>query len=97
MSSKYFLYYIFLNSNCTLIFRRSSLYPNSDMAELTPSTMDVLINRDKGLAKMADNVNLRVSNLYENRLFKVANIISVDFIRGSRIVELALKFNDKKH
>ncbi|KAL5280728.1 hypothetical protein ACFFRR_004630 [Megaselia abdita] len=76
--------------------QRSSIFPNSDMAELTPSAWDVLTNPHGGLSQMADDVNLRLSNLYENELLREANIISVDFIRGTRIVELAVKANEKR-
>lgn len=69
---------------------------NSDMAELTPSAWDVLTNPNSGLSHMADNVNLRVSDLYENELYKEANIIAVDFIRGARIVEIAMKINGRR-
>lgn len=66
------------------------------MAELTPSAWDVLTNHHGGLSQMADNVNLRLSNLYEMELLNEANIISVDFIRGTRVVELAMQANNKK-
>lgn len=79
----------------TFNFRRSSIFPNSDMAELTPSAWDVLMNPQGGLSQMADNVNLPLSDLYEKELLDKANIISVDFIRGTRIVELALQRNNE--
>lgn len=66
------------------------------MAELTPSTWDVLTKPQGGLGKMADSVNLRASDLYEKELLKEVNIVAVDFIRGSRIVELAMQANRKR-
>lgn len=66
------------------------------MAELTPTAWDLIINPHGGLSEMADNVNLRVSELYEKELANEANIISVDFIRGTRIVEFAVKINSQK-
>lgn len=72
------------------------MFLNSDMAELTPSAWDVLTNPNSGLSHMADNVNLRVSSLYENELYKEANIIALDFIRGTRILEIAMQMNGKR-
>lgn len=63
------------------------------MAELTPNELDVLLDRLGGLRKMADDVNLNACDLYENELYFKANIIAVDFIKGSRITEMAVFLN----
>lgn len=66
------------------------------MAELTPKTWDVIVNKYGGLRKMADRVNWRVSQLYMNELGNNANIVAVDFYRGTTIVEIALDYNRRK-
>lgn len=63
------------------------------MAELTANEMDVVLDRLGGLRKMADNVNLKVSNLYADELHTTANIIAVDFVQGTWITEMAVYFN----
>ncbi|KAH8353504.1 hypothetical protein KR084_011412 [Drosophila pseudotakahashii] len=75
---------------------RFSSRPVSDMAELTPETWDVILDKPGGLRKMADNVNWRVSQLYRNELGTNANIVSVDFIRGTTIVETAIEYNTRR-
>ncbi|KAL5279224.1 hypothetical protein ACFFRR_003691 [Megaselia abdita] len=72
---------------------RLSDYPVADMAELTPTELDVVLDRLGGLRKMADDVNLNLCDLYENELYPYANIISVDFIKGTRITEMAVFLN----
>lgn len=66
------------------------------MAELTPKTWDVIVNKYGGLRKMADRVNWRVSQLYANELGANANIVAVDFYRGTTLMEKALEYNKRK-
>lgn len=66
------------------------------MAELTPKAWDVIVNKYGGLRKMADKVNWRVSQLYGNDLGPNANIVAVDFYRGTTIVETAIDLNRRK-
>ncbi|KAI8125119.1 PI-PLC X domain-containing protein 1 [Lucilia cuprina] len=75
---------------------RLSSRPVADMAELTPKTWDVIVNKYGGLRKMADRINWRVSQLYMNELGDNANIVAVDFYRGTTIVETALDYNRRK-
>ncbi|XP_055387327.1 PI-PLC X domain-containing protein 1 [Condylostylus longicornis] len=75
---------------------RLSSRPVSDMAELTPEAWGVITDKYGGLRKMADQVNWRVSRLYREDLGQTANIVSVDFYRGTTIVDLAIYFNYKK-
>ncbi|KAM7351763.1 phosphatidylinositol-specific phospholipase C X domain containing isoform 2-T4 [Cochliomyia hominivorax] len=75
---------------------RLSSRPVADMAELTPKTWDVIVNKYGGLRKMADRINWRVSQLYMNELGNNANIVAVDFYRGTTIVEIALEYNRRK-
>lgn len=66
------------------------------MAELTPDAWGVITDKYGGLRKMADDINWRVSDLYRNDLSPTTNIVSVDFMRGTNIVELAINWNRKK-
>ncbi|XP_019895059.2 uncharacterized protein LOC101887881 isoform X1 [Musca domestica] len=75
---------------------RLSSRPLADMAELTPKAWDVIVNKFGGLRKMADKVNWRVSQLYANDLGANANIVAVDFYRGTTIVETAMDWNRRK-
>lgn len=81
--------FYFLNS-------RLSSRPVADMAELTPKTWDVIVNKYGGLRKMADHVNWRISQLYMNELGVNANIVAIDFYRGTNLVDTALEYNRKK-
>lgn len=63
------------------------------MAELTPETWDVILDKHGGLRKMADNVNWRISLLYRDELGLHANIVAADFIRGTTLVETAVDVN----
>ncbi|XP_073826090.1 phosphatidylinositol-specific phospholipase C X domain containing isoform X1 [Musca autumnalis] len=75
---------------------RLSSRPLADMAELTPKAWDVIVNKLGGLRKMADKVNWRISQLYANDLGANANIVAVDFYRGTTIVETAMDWNRRK-
>lgn len=75
---------------------RLSSRPVADMAELTPKTWDVIVNKYGGLRKMADRVNWRMSQLYANELGTNANIVAVDFYRGTTLMEMALEYNKRK-
>ncbi|XP_017032995.1 PI-PLC X domain-containing protein 1 [Drosophila kikkawai] len=70
--------------------------PIADMAELTPETWDVILDKHGGLRKMSDNVNWRISLLYRDELGTHANIVAADFIRGTTLVETAMDFNLRK-
>lgn len=66
------------------------------MAELTPDTWGVLTDQYGGLRLLADRVNRFVSKWYENELGVNANIVAVDFYRGTTIVETAISWNLKR-
>lgn len=66
------------------------------MAELTPETWDVILDKHGGLRKMADNINWRISNLYRDELGVNANIVAADFIRGTTLVDTAIQYNRRK-
>ncbi|CRL07974.1 CLUMA_CG020986, isoform A [Clunio marinus] len=70
--------------------------PFAEMAELTPEAVDVLTNRYGGLRSMADLVNWHVSKLYNGNFGAGANVVAVDFYRSTNIVDIAIKWNQKK-
>ncbi|XP_075152544.1 PI-PLC X domain-containing protein 1-like isoform X2 [Haematobia irritans] len=86
----------FLRANSDNDVSRLSSRPVAHMAELTPKAWDVIVNKYGGLRKMADRINWRVSQLYANDLATNANIVAVDFYRGTTIVETALDWNRRK-
>ncbi|XP_066589301.1 PI-PLC X domain-containing protein 1-like [Prorops nasuta] len=71
--------------------------PRSAMAELTPNTWDVILNRLGGLRQMADRVNANVTYWYNTKWQATANIVAVDFVRSSGIIETAIEWNDKRN
>lgn len=71
--------------------------PRSAMAELTPNTWDVILNRLGGLRRMADRVNANVTSWYATKWQRTANIVAVDFVRGSGIVETSIEWNDRRN
>lgn len=81
-------------ANLTREFQTSR--PFAEMAELTPEAVDVLTNRYGGLRSMADQVNHRVTKLYDGNFGSGANIVAVDFYRATNLVDSAIKWNKKK-
>ncbi|XP_044581905.1 PI-PLC X domain-containing protein 1-like [Cotesia glomerata] len=70
--------------------------PRAAMAQLTPTTLDVIFNRLGGLRKMAENVDINITEWYSDEWQHTANIVAVDFIKATGIVETAIKWNDKR-
>ncbi|XP_065086822.1 PI-PLC X domain-containing protein 1 [Ochlerotatus camptorhynchus] len=70
--------------------------PVADMAELTPDPWGIITDRYGGLRKMADSVNRSVTKWYFEELGPTANIVAVDFIRGTSIVDAAIYWNQKR-
>lgn len=66
------------------------------MAELTPNTWDVITDRFGGLRLMADQANRHISRWYIEEWGLMTNIVAVDFIRGTNLMETALYWNRKK-
>lgn len=66
------------------------------MAELTPTTWDVLTDKYDGLRRIADSSNRHISKWYADDWFMSANVVAVDFYRGTTIMETALYSNRKK-
>ncbi|KAK2588362.1 hypothetical protein KPH14_004376 [Odynerus spinipes] len=88
--------YRHLNSIETSKFRAYRLTPRSAMAELTPNTWDVILNRLGGLRQMANRVNTNVTTWYATEWQLTANIVAVDFVRSSGIIETAIEWNDRR-
>ena len=64
------------------------------MAELTPSTLDVILDRLKGLRVMAETVNHNVTDWFREANWQPkTNVVSVDFIRNTGIVRAAIEYN----
>ncbi|XP_058837376.1 PI-PLC X domain-containing protein 1 [Topomyia yanbarensis] len=70
--------------------------PVTDMAELTPDPWGVITDRYGGLRKMADSVNRFVTKWYFEELGPAANIVAVDFVRGTSIIDAAIYWNLKR-
>lgn len=66
------------------------------MAQLTPSTFDVIFDRLGGLRKMAESVDINVTEWYSEEWQRTANVVAVDFIKATGIVEIAIKENEKR-
>lgn len=73
-----------------------SMTPVSDMAQMTPTTNGVILDKYKGLRKMADSSNPLVSEWYRHDLGLKANIVSLEFLRGTTVIKDGLKWNDDR-
>lgn len=72
---------------------RFSPRPVTDMAELTPEPWGVISDRYGGLRKMADDTNKKISEWYFKDFGPTANIVAVDFFKGTTIVQTAIYWN----
>ncbi|XP_035228828.1 PI-PLC X domain-containing protein 1-like [Stegodyphus dumicola] len=75
-------------------FRHRGLW--SAMAELTPTTAGVLIDKYGGLRNLAQEVNSHVTKWFRERWWKCANIVSTDYFLGNNIIDVAIEANAKK-
>lgn len=66
------------------------------MAEITPTAWDVISDRYGGLRKVADEWNRNVSKWYSDVWGMSANIVALDFYRGTNLMESAIYWNSKK-
>lgn len=66
------------------------------MAEMTPTGWDLITDRLGGLRKMADQTNRHVSTWYLNDWGPLANVVAVDFYKGTNLIDVALYWNRKK-
>ncbi|KAG5309829.1 PLCX1 protein, partial [Acromyrmex insinuator] len=86
-----------LNRIETESFGQPRSIPRSAMAELTPNTWDVILNRLGSIRQMAENVNINVTNWYNSKWQSTANIVAVDFVRSSGIIETAIEWNERRN
>ncbi|EEB10038.1 conserved hypothetical protein [Pediculus humanus corporis] len=69
----------------------------SAMAELTPTTLDIILDRLKGLRVMAESVNHNVTEWFRQKDWQTkSNIVTVDFFRNTGIIRSAIEWN-KNH
>lgn len=66
------------------------------MAELTPSTMDVLFRPNDGLRKLADNVARNVTAWYRDLWWKTTSMTAVDFFHSTDIIDVAIDASLKR-
>ena len=77
--------------------RRSNFpYFWAAMAELTPSTFDVILRPNDGLRKLADLSNRNVTIWYRDLWSSTTNIVAVDFFHSTDIVEVAIDSNTRR-
>lgn len=67
------------------------------MAEMTANLTYILFNGLTSLRDMAHKVNLNVTNWYSTVWQYSANIVAVDFLRSTDIVEIAIESNENRH
>lgn len=77
-------------------FSRYSSRPIADMAELTPTGWDLLTDRFDGLRRMADQTNRHLSKWYSETWGPLANVVALDFYRGTNLIDIAIYWNKKK-
>ncbi|KAF8770592.1 PI-PLC X-box domain-containing protein like [Argiope bruennichi] len=83
----------FLNRNmCNFIHR--GLW--SAMAELTPTTSGVLMDKYGGLRNLAQEVNVYVTKWFRERWWKCANIVATDYFLGNNIIDVSIEANARK-
>ncbi|XP_043466499.1 PI-PLC X domain-containing protein 1-like [Leptopilina heterotoma] len=70
--------------------------PRSAMAQMTPNTKYIFNNLFGGIRRMAEVTNPKITGWYNGMWQHSANIVSVDFIKYSGIVDVALKWNSKR-
>lgn len=66
------------------------------MAELTPSTMDVLFRPNDGLRKLADQVARNVTTWYRDLWWRTSSTVAVDFFHSTDIVDVAIESSLKR-
>lgn len=66
------------------------------MAEITPTGWDIIMDRYGGLRRIADESNRHISKWYTEEWGMSANIVSVDFYRGTNLLDGAIYWNLNK-
>lgn len=75
-------------------FRHRGLW--SAMAEMTPTTAGVLIDKYGGLRTLAHEVNSHATRWFRDRWWKCANIVATDYFLGNNIIDVSIEANAKK-
>ena len=76
--------------------RKNFNYFWAAMAELTPSTFDVLFRPGDGLRKLADQVSHNVTSWYRDDWWKTTSIVAVDFFHSTDIIDVAVEATIKR-
>lgn len=66
------------------------------MAELTPSTFDVLFRPGEGLRRLADQVARNVTVWYRDLWWTSSSAVAVDFFHSSGVVDIAVDASVKR-
>lgn len=66
------------------------------MAELTANAWTILTRQNSGLREMANSVNPFVTKWFEEDWGRMCNIVAVDYLRGTDIVNVAIKWNRRR-
>jgi len=67
------------------------------MAELTPTPLDVIFNRGDGLRHMSSIVNKLLFKWFATPEWgENFNIVAVDFLQSTNIIDAAIHWNTKK-
>ncbi|KAK6625146.1 hypothetical protein RUM43_005437 [Polyplax serrata] len=83
-----------LHSYLAGLIERPPLAMWSAMAELTPTALDIILDRLKGLRVMAESVNHNVTEWFRRKDWQPkSNIVTVDFIRNTGIIRAAIEWN----
>ncbi|XP_067011292.2 PI-PLC X domain-containing protein 1 [Anabrus simplex] len=70
--------------------------PTAAMAQLTPNAWGVLTDQFGGLRAMAATVSHNISQNYRNAWGRHANVVAVDFLLSTSIVDVALMWNRRR-
>lgn len=85
-----------LKNYLDLVVKSRPAYQWAAMAQMTPRTMDVILNRLDGLRKMAHTVNGAVTMWFRGSWGRTCNIVAVDFLRSTGVVEAAIQWNKRR-
>ncbi|KAG8258521.1 hypothetical protein J6590_029154 [Homalodisca vitripennis] len=75
------------------VMRRQPLEAWAAMAELTPDKWAVLLDTQGGLRAMAARTNMQVTDWFRHDWALYCNIVAVDFVRSSGIINIAIDSN----
>ena len=76
--------------------RKWARYPWAAMTHLTPTQMDVLLNLNKGMRNLSDNIARNVTKWYRDEWWNSANIVATDFFMGNNLIEESIVANRRR-